>query len=173
MMFNVYCPSCPIGFELLEDEEGCRCDCDSKLLPYISNCSSSSETFERKQNVWITYINTTDNSEGYQYLIHQFCPLDYCHPSSSRVKINLNIPNGADTQCANHRSGLLCGTCKPGFSVSLGSSHCLLCPAYWPGLLVTIVIVFILSGIGLVALLLVLNLTVAIGTLNAIIFYRC
>ena len=171
MMLKFHCPKCPIGFELLEDEEGCHCDCDSKLLPHISNCSSSSKTFEKERNVWITYINTTDNSGGYQYLIYPFCPLDYCHPSSSKVKINLNIPNGADTQCANHRSGLLCGTCKPGLSVSLGSSHCLQCPTYWPGLLVTIVIVFILSGIGLVALLLVLNLTVAIGTLNAIIFY--
>ena len=37
--------------------------------------------------------------------------------------------------------------------------------------MVTIIIVFILSGIGLMALLLVLNLTVAVGTLNAIIFY--
>ena len=76
MMLKFHCPNCPIGFELLEDEEGCHCDCDSKLLPYISNCSSSSKTFEREQNVWITHINTTDNSEGYQYLIHQFCPLD-------------------------------------------------------------------------------------------------
>ena len=42
---------------------------------------------------------------------------------------------------------------------------------YWLGLLVTIAIVFIISGIGLVAFLLVLNLTVAIGTLNSIIFY--
>ena len=56
-------------------------------------------------------------------------------------------------------------------TLSLGSSSCLHCPAYWPGLLVTIVIVFVISGISLIALLLVLNLTVAIGTLNAVIFY--
>ena len=55
--------------------------------------------------------------------------------------------------------------------MSLGSSRCLQCPTYWPGLFVLIVIVFTLSGIGLVVLLLVLNLTVAIGTLNAVIFY--
>ena len=69
--------------------------------------------------------------------------------------------------------GTLCGTCKPGLSVSLGSSRCIPCPAYWPDLLATIIIAFIISGIGLVAFLLALalNLTVAIGTLNAIIFY--
>ena len=55
--------------------------------------------------------------------------------------------------------------------MSLGSSQCLQCPTYWPGLLVIIVIVFILSGIGLVVLLSMLNLTIAKGTINAIIFY--
>ena len=57
------------------------------------------------------------------------------------------------------------------YSLSLGSSSCLHCPAHWPGFLVTIVIVFVIAGISLIALLLVLNLTVAIGTLNAVIFY--
>ena len=55
--------------------------------------------------------------------------------------------------------------------MSLGSSHCLRCPTNWPGLLVAIVIAFIVSGIILTAVLLVLNLTVAVGTLNSIIFY--
>ena len=67
--------------------------------------------------------------------------------------------------------GALCGNCKPGLSVSLGSSKCIACPTYWPGLLVTITIVFIILGVSLVAFLLALNLTVAIGTLNAVIFY--
>ena len=66
--------------------------------------------------------------------------------------------------------GILCGSCRPGLSVSLGSSKCVLYPIYQPGFL-TIAIVFIISGIGLVAFLLALNLTVAIGTLNALIFY--
>lgn len=29
----------------------------------------------------------------------------------SRTVINLNIQGGADEQCANNRSGLLCSTC--------------------------------------------------------------
>ena len=53
--------------------------------------------------------------------------------------------------------------------MSLASSHCLQCPPYWPWLVATTVVVFILSGIALVAFLLILNL--AIGTLNAVIFY--
>ena len=53
----------------------------------------------------------------------------------------------------------------------MGSSSCLPCPTYWPGLLAAIITLVILSGIGLVTLILVLNLTVAIGTINTIIFY--
>ena len=66
-----------------------------------------------------------------------------------------------------HRS-LLCGSCQSGLSLSLGSSRCLPCPSYWPALLIAITIVAILAGITLE---LVLNITVAVGTLNGLIFY--
>ena len=83
----------------------------------------------------------------------------------------MNIPNGTDAQCVRHRSGTLCGTCQPGFSLSIGSSHCIKCSEKWPIVLAVILVVSIIAGIGLVILLLALNLTVAVGTLNAIIFY--
>ena len=55
--------------------------------------------------------------------------------------------------------------------MSLSSSRCVACQSNWPGFLVVHVVVFILAGIVLLFLLLVLNLTVAVGTLNAILFY--
>ena len=169
VMLEFYCPQCLVGFELDENEEGCLCICDSQLFPHFTNCSG--ETLIRERNVWIMNVTTNHTSYTHQYLIHPYCPFNYCHPPSSRVKINLNIPNGADAQCANHRAGLLCGTCKHNFSLSLGSSHCLPCSAHWYAILITILIAAILAGIVLVALLLALNLTVAIGTLNGIVFY--
>ena len=60
------------------------------------------------------------------------------------------------------------GACQKNLSLSLGSSRC---PRYWPVLMIVILIAAFLAGIGLVAVLLVLNLTVAVGTLNALIFY--
>ena len=62
-------------------------------------------------------------------------------------------------------------SCQPDLSLSLGSSHCLLCPSYWPALLITITTAAILAGMALVGLLLVLNMTVAVGTFNGLIFY--
>ena len=97
--------------------------------------------------------------------------MDYCFPPDVTSEINLNLPNGADAQCAHNRSGLLCGSCSLGLSLSLGSSHCLPCLTYWSGVLVAIIFSTLFAGILLVASLLMLNVTVAVGTLNGLILY--
>ena len=164
--------NCPVAFQPNPTElTRCVCECDSKLDKYITDCDSTTKTFTRNGKFWISHINTTDSMVDYQYLIYPYCPLDYCQPSSTNIKVNLDTPDGADMQCANGRSGLLCGTCKPGLTLSLGSSHCIACPSYWSALLTTILASFFLMGIGLVFLIFALNLTVAVGTLNGIIFY--
>ena len=164
--------TCPIGFEVSNnDERACVCVCDQVFRPYYkTECNITTKSIIRRDNFWIAYINHT-NPESRGYLIYPYCPFDYCHLPEKQVSVNLNLPNGSDAQCTSHHSGILCGSCEAGHSVSLGSSRCLQCPSYWPGLLVLIITIFILSGVGLVVLLLVLNLTVAVGTLNAIIFY--
>ena len=86
------------------------------------------------------------------YLIHPYCPYGYCKPSDVVVEINLNNYNGADTQCTNNRSGILCGTCYPFHSLSLGSSHCIVCPNHWPAMMVLLILVFIIGGILLVSI---------------------
>ena len=162
--------SCPIGFQISGKVEiNCTCDCHRKIGLYTANCDSHSGSFVKKDQsrAWISYINDT-NLTG--YLVYPNCPFDYCSLSTS-PSVDLNQPNGADAQCAFHRSSLLCGSCQPGLSLSLGSSRCLPCPSYWPALLIAITIAAILAGIALVTLLLVLNMTVAVGTLNGLIFY--
>ena len=166
--------TCPIGFQIINNNEtSCDCICHQVLQVYKkTECNLTLESIIRRENFWVSYINPAwSNSSTSGYILHPHCPFDYCYTPSEQVSINLNLPNGSDAQCTHNRMGTLCGTCKPGLSVSLGSSKCVPCPTYWPGLLVIIIIVFITSGIGLVAFLLALNLTVAIGTLNATIFY--
>jgi predicted outer membrane repeat protein len=164
------CIECPIGFQKTNDKaRGCDCACNRILETYIINCNYTRETITKKgTTVWISYL-IIKNASG--YLIYPQCPMDYCHPPDSMIEINLNIPNGADAQCAHNHSGLLCGACSPGLSLSLGSSRCLKCHIYWPGVLIAIIISSLLAGIILVASLLMLNLTVAVGTLNGLIFY--
>ena len=162
--------SCPVGLQVSRATEiNCTCECHGDISHYVGECDSRTGSFvkELQSRAWISYINNT-NASG--YLIYPNCPFDYCS-LSSQLNVDLNQPNGADTQCAFSRSSLLCGSCQPGLSLSLGSSRCLSCPSYWPALLIAITIAAILAGIALVSILLILNMTIAIGTINGLIFY--
>ena len=160
--------TCPIGFQPLKAQEDCLCGCDEQIKTIVKTCNTSSMTMLRQGDFWINYINDTNKID---YLIYPHCPYDYCVLSTNNINLNLNIPDGVDAQCALNRTGLLCSSCKPGLSLSFGSSLCLLCPKDWPKHFVIIVLGAIVSGIVLVTVILVLNLTVAFGTLNGLIFY--
>ena len=162
--------SCLIGLQFSEvSSTNCSCECHSDIHQHMKQCDSRTGSIVKQpqSRAWISYINDTD-LVVHGYLIYPNCPFDYC--LSTSPPIDLNQPDGADSQCAFDRSSLLCGSCQPGLSLSLGSSRCLPCPSYWPALLTAITIAAVLAGIALVTLLLVLNMTVAIGTLNGLIF---
>ena len=90
------------------------------------------------------------------------CPFDYCRPEDHDISLYKQ-----DQQCAFNRSGILCGTCQPGLSLALGSSHCKLCSNIY----ILLLIIFALVGFVLIIILLKCNLTVSTGTLNGLIFY--
>ena len=160
--------TCPVGFEpSSERPTSCICVCDSALAPHITECVNGS-LMRRGTNSWIDYINGT---YPHQYLIYVHCPFDYCYPPTDNVTINLNNPNGADAQCAHRRAGMLCGGCQQNLSLSLGSSRCLPCGSYWPAKFFGILLAAIIAGILLVAVLMLLNLTVATGLINSFTFY--
>ena len=96
---------------------------------------------------------------------------DYCYPSTINVSINLNLPNGADAQCAHNCTGVSCGACQQDLSLSLGSSRCLSCHSHWPAVFVAIILAAIIAEILLIIVVLVLNMTVAVGLINSFIFY--
>ena len=61
--------------------------------------------------------------------------------------------------------------CRPDLSLSLGSSRCIKCSINWRRDLIGIVVAAFVAGIALVIFMLALNMTVAVGTLNGILFY--
>ena len=163
--------TCPIGFQPVQsDPTNCTCTCHEDIAEYVlCDISSESLTKDYLSVTWISYDNVSSNSG---YLVYLNCPYDYCKSSQqSSTHINLNELSGADAQCAFNRSSLLCGSCQTGLSLSLGSSLCLSCPSYWPVLLVFISIAALIAGVALIAILLILNMTVAVGTINGLIFY--
>ena len=153
--------TCPIGLKPIQSPIECKCDCDPDLHKYqIKNCSEENGTImlESNNKIWIEVINTT-NKTGY---VVSNCVFDYC----VEKPVNINLIN-PDEQCAYNRSGVLCGECKPGLSLVLATSRCAQCS----NLYLLLLIPFALAGILLVVLILVLNITIATGSIHGLIFY--
>ena len=107
--------------------------------------------------------NTVNESLG--MIAHQYCPFDYCRNDYESLLIRLEYQ---DKQCAFNRTGILCGGCQTNFSRVLGSSKCKKCSNI---MLLAILPSVALAGLLLVIFLMVLNLTVSVGTINGLIFY--
>ena len=159
--------SCPLGFEqhkVIKNKCHCICHCKPKqALNFDTDayCNSTTLLLTRNRDFWVSYVTNTT------LLTYKHCPSDYCHSASPPIHINLSTPDGVDAQCKLYHSGILCGSCKVGLTLSLGSSQCIECPYYWPALFRVIFVGTFIAGIVVVVLL----LTVAKGPLNAMIFY--
>ena len=101
-------------------------------------------------------------SKTFQGLIlHAGCPFDYCVNTPVSVQLD-----NLDAQCSYNHSGTQCGSCKYNHSIVFGTLHCHPCNDIYIALLIPIAF----AGIVLVAILLLLNLSVANGTLMALSF---
>ena len=151
--------TCPPGFNISESEKSCVCE--QRLAEYTQKCNITNRlgyiTHDSGRQFWVGYDNQSD-----ELILHPHCPFDYC------VNDTVVFPlNNTDIQCAYDRSGLLCGACKNGYSLVLGSSNCKHCTNDN----LALVILFAVMGVALVLLLLVCKLTVATGTLSGLLFY--
>ena len=151
--------ACPPGFNLSTSARSCVCE--PRLANYTNSCTISNElgqiTRDESQQFWVGYDNQSD-----ELILHPHCPFDYC------VKDSVVFPlNNTDIQCANNRLGVLCGECKKGYSLVLGTSRCEKCINSHLFLLIP----FAVMGVALVFFLLVCKLTVATGMLSGLVFY--
>ena len=147
---------CPPGF--LYDRRLGWCQCEAILLGVRDvECNITAQSMTRNGEVWMGYNN--DSNCTY---IQENCPYSYC--IDRNVTFNVLEP---DPQCALNRSGIMCGGCAEGLSLKLGTDQCGDCSNAY----LSLIILFALAGIGIIALLVVLNLTVSIGTINGIVFY--
>ena len=145
---------CLPGFELSDTQP--TCICAQRLRPFTNDCRINDRTIKHDSEFWMGY---TDDKG---LILHSHCPFDYCSSNTMYLAVD-----DSDKQCSNNRSGLLCGQCSQTFSLALGSSRCLQCSDNYLWLLLA----FAVAGVLLVLLLLILNLTVAAGTINGLVFY--
>ena len=151
--------TCPPGFNISNSEKSCVCE--PRLAKYTHQCNITNGigriTRDSYQHVWVGYDNISD-----ELILHPHCPLDYC------VNNTVVFPlNNTDIQCAYNRSGLLCGACKRGYSLVLGTQQCRKCTNSHLVLLIP----FAVLGVALVLFLLVCKLTVVTGTFSGLMLY--
>ena len=154
---------CAIGFKL--DTKGNKCICSQIITDHGMECDIQTLRINRIYPKWIscTYIHLNPTVQLPEVIIHDYCPFDYCIATTH--SLNLQYP---DQQCDFNRSGILCGGCKTNYSQVLGTSKCKQCTKYWMALIIPILAI---GGILLVLSLMFLNISVAVGTINGLIFY--
>ena len=82
-----------------------------------------------------------------------------------------NVPNNVFTDNSAEYEIYIAPFCKPGFSLSLGSPRCIRCSENRRRDLIGFTLAAFIAGIALVIFMLALNMTVAVGTLNGILFF--
>lgn len=154
--------TCPVGFIPAPSDIECICLCHNELKNYVDEkqCIAENKSLSVIENVWIGLIPTKNGSN---FIVHN-CSFDYCVQKPFTLILDQVT---IDEQCDYNRTGYLCGRCKEGLSLVFGTSKCDECS----NSSLYQLILFALAGIALVVLILILNMTVAIGTTNGLIFY--
>ena len=153
--YHIKLRPCPPGFMFLQTR--CQCDPILTLNGHVKDCDINNQTFLRSPNSWISYSGSL-----HTYRLSKNCPFQYCYPWSTKLQLN-----NPDLQCQYSRSGILCGQCQYGLSTLFSSSDCQPCSNIYLLLIIPIAV----SGILLVIVMFVLNLTVSDGTINPFILY--
>ena len=163
LLMFVHLMECPLGFPLSPTQG--KCQCDSAADQHDVECNINSHSFFRSANsrTWIGLIGKSSNPPSkHGVMYHPNCPIGYC----SRRDVNITS-NTSDDQCEPHRTGLLCGECEEGYSLTLGDGKCAQCSNTH----LLLILPLALSGLFLVAILFALNLTVTEGSINGLMFY--
>ena len=156
--FNLSLLQCPPGFALLGEPP--KCDCYPELANYGVECTiiNGKKILKWKGTLWIGV-----KGEGVMY--SKQCPFDYCNSNSLK---EISLENESNIQCRFNRAGRLCGGCREGYSLAIGSSHCIKCPSNNN---LALLIFFAAAGFLLVLFITTFNLTITQGMINGLIFY--
>ena len=135
------------------------CICNKRLDIFNYACIVTNQSIQRTRmdTFWLGLDNNTK-----ELIIHPNCPFYYCVFKDISFSID-----ETDLQCSHDRSGLLCGACRDGHSLTLGLHMCSECSNFYLLLLP----VFMILGIALVVFLMTFKLSVAQGTISGLIFY--
>ena len=155
---------CPPGFILSNG----ICSCAHILSVKGLSCNISTQSIIRQPPAWIGYNNLIEKVLVKEIIYHDICPYDYCRDEEVTITSDGKTFD-QDKQCAQHRTGLLCGKCEEGYSVGIYTSDCITCKNIYSIPVVTVG--YLISGIILVIFLVASDITYTDGTFSGLIFY--
>ena len=140
-----------------------HCKCYTTLSDMNVNCLLEKQAFALPKNYWIgTEPGEEENST--KVLLSTNCPRVYCTTTDGEKNVSLKEPN---KQCRHGRTGVLCGQCPSGKSVTYNSYACTTCTNW--GIL--LLVLLLIAGPLLIAIICCLNLTISVGSINGSLLY--
>lgn len=156
---------CNPGFYLKDGNCVCQEQSDG-----FSRCDTNGKTVYLKRGFWAGMDRMVDGNFSIYPCPHNFCNCPQARNSESTTLIAKDeCVFIAEEMCRGNRDpgSILCGKCKPGFSVVLGQTNCFECSGKY-GYLVVIPILVVIFG--LVMLTMVLDVDAVTGSLNGCLY---
>ena len=158
VQLSIQLSPCYLGFQHNSVTRRCECyDRDDIVL-----CTGSSSTIKR--GYWLGAVE--------EKLTTTICPINYCNFTCCETSNGYHsLSPGRENQCTSHRSGIACGSCEEGYTLSY-AAECVSvnkCSVGWTVLAVTLTMLYwIVIVIGVFAM---MYYKLPIGYLYAITYY--
>ena len=150
---------CHLGFWQYSRSEKCECY-DAKSIVF---CSSNGSTI--KGGYWFGSVDGNPTVT--------LCPINYCNfTCCETVNGYYHLSPVRDNQCQSHRSGIACGSCTVGYTLSFDSTECVNVDSCSAGQTVLVTLLTVTYWIVMVTLVFVMMYyKVGIGYLYGITYY--
>ena len=150
---------CHPGFLYSNESQKCECYNNSDIV----SCSGSSSTIKR--GYWfgtVTKIYTVT-----------ICPDNYCNFTCCEITNGIHhLSPVRENQCRSHRSGVACGNCEKGYTLSFDYTDCIKVKKCSSGQTLLVTVLSLLYWLFIVvSVFAMMHFKVAIGSLYAIIYY--
>ena len=161
---SIFLDDCLPGFVLIGND--CKCqETLYKMTGHEDLCDSSTGLIKCPQQDWMKPI--LDENLTYQgFMWSPNCPAHLCRNNKDNW-LNFSSDN-VDFICLEYHTAMLCGACLQNYSLTLSSLKCSKCSS---NNYLSLLLVFTLAGVALIASLILLHMTVAEGAINGLIFY--
>ena len=160
----IHLEDCPPGFQLIVNS--CKCQETIFEVTGIQDlCKSNIGCIKCLQHDWMKPI-LYENLSYKGFMWSPNCPANLCHNEKNNW-LDISSDNADFLGLENH-TAMLCGACLQNYSLTLSYLECSKCSSKT---YLSLLVVLALTGVALIASLLLLHMTIADETINGLIFY--